>query len=1040
MLAFMAVPVVSEAQMPDMSLVEGSGVTPVGKTFVEDVPGGVRVISASQKSGVQFRKDMDLSDYAFMRFTVHNEDKVSCLQLYVQVQDTLGNLAERKQAPGVMTDHFMIFPGERRDIEIKLPSPLPYPDVYADLVSSTGMRGTPYSVDGHYSYSVNLEAVKAVKFCSIKFPVGSSFSVTDIRFSDGEKAGLAPWMQLDSAAFFPFVDRYGQFKYKEWPGKIHSDEELRAAREREAADLDAHRGASGWSRYGGWKKGPKLEASGHFRVEKVNGKWWLVDPDGYLFWSHGVVRVTTSTGITPLDGRKHFFEDLPGADDEMAEFYHTYDALLKPYYTARNIRETYDFSSANAFRKYGADYKAEFADMAHRRLRSWGLNTIANSSDKDICLMDRTPYVDRIEISSPVIEGTGGLWWKFMDPFNDEFAESVRSQLLARKNQLDDPWCIGFFVDNEIRWGDSRYLARCTVTAPAAQKAKIALVEWLKARYGGISSLNAAWGTSFTSWNALLEGRKKVPSGADSDLEEFNTVIIEKYFSVVRREFKSVAPGVLYLGCRFSGSNSEVLRIAAEYCDVLSYNIYWPDLKTFALPEGIDKPVMIGEFHFGAMDRGMFHPGLCFTRNQEERAMMYYRYVRSALEHPNFIGTHWHQFSDQACTGRFDGENFQVGFTDVCDTPYYETVEKIREIGYNMYDMRSGASSVGLSSVRQSFVNAESLGLYGRFMPCEGHPFSRMDPAAYGLKGTVAYKALQSTGLFLVFSTDSRSLSARWKTSASRAEGTNTGANAQKGLDLYIKKDGRWVYAATGIPDMKGDCVHHECRMISTMPEGVKECLLYLPLFDVVDSLEIGVDMSSTVEAMPNPFRHKIVFFGSSITHGSAASRSGMSYVARYGRDNGLYCINMGFSGQGRLQEEFARALADTDADAFVFDQFSNPSAEQIRERFDKFVDIIRAAHPETPLIFVQTIRREKRNFNMDSDAYEAAKQKAGEEMVRARMKTDRNIWFIGSDGFLGDDSLGTADGTHPTDVGFSRMLERLSPRLNKILRRYGIR
>lgn len=148
----------------------------------------------------------------------------------------------------------------------------------------------------------------------------------------------------------------------------------------------------------------------------------------------------------------------------------------------------------------------------------------------------------------------------------------------------------------------------------------------------------------------------------------------------------------------------------------------------------------------------------------------------------------------------------------------------------------------------------------------------------------------------------------------------------------------------------------------------------------------------------------------------------------------------MGFSGQGRLQEEFARALADTDADAFVFDQFSNPSAEQIRERFDKFVDIIRASHPETPLIFVQTIRREKRNFNMDSDAYEAAKQKAGEEMVRARMKTDRNIWFIGSDGFLGDDSLGTADGTHPTDVGFSRMLEHLSPRLNKIFKRYGIR
>lgn len=91
------------------------------------------------------------------------------------------------------------------------------------------------------------------------------------------------------------------------------------------------------------ENGPKLEATGHFRVAKVNGKWWMVDPEGYLFWSHGVVRVTTSTGVTPLDGRKHFFEDLPADDSEFGTFYYTHDALLKPYYTVRNIKETYDF-------------------------------------------------------------------------------------------------------------------------------------------------------------------------------------------------------------------------------------------------------------------------------------------------------------------------------------------------------------------------------------------------------------------------------------------------------------------------------------------------------------------------------------------------------------------------------------------------------------------------------------------------------------------------------------------------------------------------
>ena len=182
-----------------------------------------------------------------------------------------------------------------------------------------------------------------------------------------------------------------------------------------------------------------------------------------------------------------------------------------------------------------------------------------------------------------------------------------------------------------------------------------------------------------------------MPKHATKDLSLFNKRLIEAYFSTVRRVFKEIAPQKLYLGCRFAGSNGDVLSIAARYCDVLSYNIYRFDLTDFALPQGIDKPVMIGEFHFGALDRGLFHPGLVYTESQQERGERYYNYVRSALEHPLFIGTHWHQFSDQAATGRFDGENFQVGFTDICDKPYYETIEKIREVGYRMYEIRSEA-------------------------------------------------------------------------------------------------------------------------------------------------------------------------------------------------------------------------------------------------------------------------------------------------------------------------------------------------------------
>lgn len=124
----------------------------------------------------------------------------------------------------------------------------------------------------------------------------------------------------------------------------------------------------------------------------------------------------------------------------------------------------------------------------------------------------------------------------------------------------------------------------------------------------------------------------------------------------------------------------------------MSFNIYSDSVRDFKLPDGIDKPVIIGEWHFGATDRGLFHPTLCMCEDQNARAAAYYNYAKSALENPAIIGIHWHQFSDQAVTGRFDGENFQVGLTDVCDNPYPETIAKVREVGRDMYKIRGGGN------------------------------------------------------------------------------------------------------------------------------------------------------------------------------------------------------------------------------------------------------------------------------------------------------------------------------------------------------------
>ena len=508
------------------------------------------------------------------------------------------------------------------------------------------------------------------------------------------------WTKLSEKEFFPFLDKYGQFRHKDWPDKVHSDADFAVQRAKEEKDLAAHPGPKGWDRWGGWADGPQLPKTGGFSTTKWNGKWWIVDPDGHLWWSHGPVRVLPSSAMTPLatpaGDRSGWFAELPKRDDPVfGIFYETRDELLWPYYCKRGIDKVYDFSAANIRRKYGEKWFETWADLAHRRLRSWSCNTIANSSDKRICLMDRTPYTERFEIHARPIAGHKGGWWEFCDPFDPSFRAEARRMTEVYKAEIDDPWCFGFFVDNEHHWGAAHSFGVSTLKSPADQPCKAVFRDRLKTKYGTVAKLNAAWGMAYKDWDDFLQVTKEPKSfkGAKADLEAFSSEIAENYFRIIREELKRANPGKLYLGCRWAGgAPAFTVKAAAKYCDVLSYNVYRKEMSEFKLPEGIDAPVMIGEFHFGALDRGPFCPGLILLRDQKHRAETYKEYVRTSLEHPQIVGVHWHQFSDQATSGRFDGENMQVGWTDVCDTPYWDTVKAVREIGARIYEIRSGSA------------------------------------------------------------------------------------------------------------------------------------------------------------------------------------------------------------------------------------------------------------------------------------------------------------------------------------------------------------
>ena len=496
----------------------------------------------------------------------------------------------------------------------------------------------------------------------------------------------------DADPYFPLIDTFGQYRHKTWPGKVTSEAELKQRREQEAEELKKAGAPAGWDSYGGWADGPSLKATGFFRVEKYAGKWWLVDPAGHLFWSQGIDCVR-STDATPIEERDDWFENPPWKQPDFVEFVVPSAYALKGHYAGRSLK-CFSFAGANLKRKYGPDWRVVYPDTIQKRLRAWGLNTIANWSDMSVAMMRRTPYTDSLgSHGTRMIAGSEGYWGKFPDVFDPAFREGLARQMAAKKNgSANDPWCLGYFSDNEMSWGDELSLALATLASPPDQPAKQAFLADLKARYGDIARLNAVWDSSHASWDALLASTAKPDSAkAGEDLKAFYTRAAETYFRTVRDAIKAVAPHQLYLGCRFAWVNARAAAATAKYCDVVSYNLYQRSVAEFRFNGGADVPLIIGEFHFGALDRGMFHTGLVPVANQTERAAAYRNYVEGALRHPQFVGTHWFQYQDEPTTGRtYDEENYQIGFVDVADTPYAETVQASRAAADRMYRLRLG--------------------------------------------------------------------------------------------------------------------------------------------------------------------------------------------------------------------------------------------------------------------------------------------------------------------------------------------------------------
>jgi hypothetical protein len=282
------------------------------------------------------------------------------------------------------------------------------------------------------------------------------------------------------------------------------------------------------------------------------------------------------------------------------------------------------------------------------------------------------------------------------DPFDPAFIAAVDGDVMkAASAYRDDPYLIGYFVDNELAWGlgtatdpQLRYgLAVETLRLGAASPAKGAFVAQLTEKYRDAEQLAAAWGLTVSSWDQLREANTTLSSTmlakpmVIDDLRAFGALFAETYFRAVAEAIRRHDPHHLYLGSRFQARTPEAVAACAKYCDVVSFNVYREDLsgEEWTRFHALGKPALIGEFHFGSTDTGLFWPGLFDVAVEEERGPAYAAYLRSALANPDIVGCHWFQYVDEPLTGRLlDGENGHMGFVSVADIPYAGLVTAAR--------------------------------------------------------------------------------------------------------------------------------------------------------------------------------------------------------------------------------------------------------------------------------------------------------------------------------------------------------------------------
>lgn len=411
--------------------------------------------------------------------------------------------------------------------------------------------------------------------------------------------------------------------------------------------------------FGGWK-GLQGTRTGFFHVQQISNVWWLITPEGNAFYSKGANNINYSGDNSPALG------------------YSPYGRLVKE--------------------KYGSPEK--WAAATADRLRAWNFNTVGAWSSP-VMYQQRVPYTPVLNLAA----SAGANWQKgeVADVFAPQFAERVHQQAKRQcAGRAADPFLLGYFTDNELRWGadwrSKKTLFEEFLALPAERPGKQAILRLIRARYTTPQEFSAAFGTQAGSWDAVAGLTSMATTNqAVKQLEQaFLHDYACAYFRVCREAIRAVDPNHLVLGCRFAGYAPEpVVEAMGEFVDLVSYNNYGelpPESQLRKLHERTSKPVALTEFSFKAQDSGLPN-----TRGagkpvatQKDRADHFERYVTALARLPFTVGFHWFEYADEPAEGRFDGENSNYGLVNIKDDPWSVLVERMTRVNNSIEQLHAG--------------------------------------------------------------------------------------------------------------------------------------------------------------------------------------------------------------------------------------------------------------------------------------------------------------------------------------------------------------